>query len=447
MSKVIYFDCFSGASGDMIIGSLLDAGLPFPQLQAAIAGLHLEGVRLEAQKVLKNGISATSFRVIEDQPHSHSPAAESVEEHHQHDGHPSEHEHHPDHEHDHIHHPEAEENHEHHPENPAPHQHRGLKEISTIIQAADLSTAVKKRSLEIFRKLAEVEAGIHGVTPEEVHFHELGAVDTIVDIVGTLFGLETLGIAECYSSPLVTGNGTVKTAHGILPVPAPATLSILVQANAPVISAPPSDNPPGELLTPTGAVLITTLAQFRRPDIQVTAGGYGAGFKSFANWPNVLRVWIGEKSAAPAQDDMVLLETNIDDMNPQVYGYLMEKLLAEKAADVWFTPIQMKKNRPAIMLSVLAASHLENKMTEIILTETTTLGIRVRPVHRHTAQREIRPFDSSLGKVYIKIKTIEGRVLEIAPEYDDIRSIAKERGLPFIEAQRTITEEARRALL
>ncbi len=397
----------------MIIGALLDAGLAFEKLKTGLDGLRLHGFQIEAQKVLKNGVSATKFNVIEEAHHHHDHAGHSEQLHQHADEH---------------------------------HVHRGLSEITEIINSSVLSDDIKKRSIEIFQKLAEVEAGIHGVPVNEVHFHELGALDTIIDIVGTLLGLEALGIRECYSSALAVGSGSVKTDHGILPVPAPATLKILTQAGAPIVAAPPSEKAPGELVTPTGAVLITSLAKFQRPDLKMENSGLGAGNKDFQNWPNVLRVWIGETSAGQAEDEMILLETNIDDMNPQVYGYLMELLLAEKAADVWFTPIQMKKNRPAVMLSVLAPANLETKMTQMIMQETTTLGIRIRPVNRRVAQREIRPFESSLGKVDVKTKYYAGDVLEIVPEYEDIRRIARDHSLPFIEVQRIVAEEARRQL-
>jgi uncharacterized protein (TIGR00299 family) protein len=413
MAKAIYFDCFSGASGDMILGALLDSGLPFETLQSGLDSLHLHGFKIEATKVLKNGITATKFNVIEEAHHHHDEEEHSGQFH------------------------QHEEEH---------HQHRGLQEITDIINFSQLPESVKKRGIDIFRTLGQAEAGIHGVPIEEVHFHELGALDTIIDIVGTIIGLDALDIQECYSSALPVGSGRVKTEHGILPVPAPATLRILTQAGAPIISAPPSDKEPGEMVTPTGAVLITSLAKFERPSMKMEKSGFGAGNKDFQNWANVLRVWIGETSPANAEESMILLETNIDDMNPQVYGYLMEVLLAEKAADVWFTPIQMKKNRPAVMLSVLAPAKLETKMTEIIFKETTTLGIRVRPIRRHVAQREMRPFESSLGLVNIKIKSYSGDVLEIAPEYEDVRQIARDKSAPFIEVQRVVTEEARREI-
>jgi len=401
MAKVAYFDCFSGASGDMIIGSLLDAGLDFKVLKKGLAGLDFHGYELTAEKVLRSSITATKFNVV------------LVEEEHEHS-------------HESLHH------------------HRGLSEILNIINTGNIPDNVKLKSSEIFRKLGQVEAGIHGVPLEEVHFHELGAVDTIIDIVGTVFALETLKIERVYSSPLAVGSGTVKTAHGILPVPAPATLQILANAGAPIINAPPSENPPGELLTPTGAVLITYLASgFRQPKLKLEKVGYGAGNKQFSTWPNVVRIWIGEEDDAANDDGLVLLETNIDDMNPQIYGYLMEKLFAEKAADVWFTPIQMKKNRPAIMLSVLAPSTLEGKLSEIIMKETSTLGIRSRAVSRHMAQREIIEFDSSLGRAHAKIKRFGQDILAVSPEYDDCRRLALEHNLPLHEVSRIVEIEAR----
>ncbi len=401
MAKVAYFDCFSGASGDMIIGSLLDAGLDFEVLKKGLAGLDFHGYELTAEKVLRSSITATKFNVV------------LVEEEHEHS-------------HESLHH------------------HRGLSEILNIINTGNIPDNVKLKSSEIFRKLGQVEAGIHGVPLEEVHFHELGAVDTIIDIVGTVFALETLKIERVYSSPLAVGSGTVKTAHGILPVPAPATLQILANAGAPIINAPPSENPPGELLTPTGAVLITYLASgFRQPKLKLEKVGYGAGNKQFSTWPNVVRIWIGEEDDAANDDGLVLLETNIDDMNPQIYGYLMEKLFAEKAADVWFTPIQMKKNRPAIMLSVLAPSTLEGKLSEIIMKETSTLGIRSRAVSRHMAQREIIEFDSSLGRAHAKIKRFGQDILAVSPEYDDCRRLALEHNLPLHEVSRIVEIEAR----
>jgi pyridinium-3,5-bisthiocarboxylic acid mononucleotide nickel chelatase len=398
MAKVAYFDCFSGCSGDMIIGSLFDAGLDLEIIKKGLAGMDFHGYQLSVEKVLRSSITATKFNVTLDE-----------DEHH--------------------------------------HHHRGLTEILNIIESGNLSQNVKMKSSSIFQKLGTVEAGIHGVPLEEVHFHELGAIDTIVDIVGTILALETLKIESVYSSPLAVGSGTVSTDHGILPVPAPATLQILAEAGIPVIDAPPSAKPPGELVTPTGAVLISFLAEgFKRPDMKVTKVGYGAGNKQFPNWPNVVRVWIGEKTVEAADGELVLLETNIDDMNPQINGYIMDILLQAGAVDVWFTPIQMKKNRPGVLLSVLGPADLESRLSAIILSETTTLGIRSRRVSRHIAHREIIEFDSTFGRVHVKIKRIN-EFMVVSPEYEDCRRIALEGHRPLQEVMKIVETEARKYLV
>ncbi len=407
MARVAYFDCFSGASGDMIIGSLLDAGLDFETLKKGLSGLDFKGYRLTCEKVVRSSVTATKFNVVLDEEDEHGR-------------------HEPGHTHGEL--------------------HRGLTEILSIINNGKISDSVKATSSRIFRKLGEVEAGIHDVPLEEVHFHELGAVDTIIDIVGTVLALEALKIDQVYSSPLAVGSGTVRTAHGILPVPAPATLQILADFGVAIADAPPSEKPPGELLTPTGAVLISSLAVgFKRPSLKVDKVGYGAGNKQFPTWPNVVRVWIGEEAQSPEASQMVLLETNIDDMSSQIYGYVMERLLAAGAADVWFTPIQMKKNRPAIMLSVLGPAQIEEKLTEIVMRETSTLGVRARPVARHTAQREVIEFNSSLGPAHAKVKRF-GDLISVSPEYEDCRRIAVERNMPLQDVSRVIESEARRKL-
>ena len=393
MTKVAYFDCFSGCSGDMMLGALLDAGLDLDTLEKGLDSLDIGKYQLTMEKVTRASITATKFNVETD-----------TREHH----------------------------------------HRPLKDILSIIKSSRLSKSVRQKSSAIFRKLGEAEAKVHGVDINEVEFHELGAVDTIIDIVGTVFALEQLNIERVFASPLPVGSGSVTTAHGILPVPAPATLHLLTDSKAPLVSLSDTTGAPvGELVTPTGAALLTSLANFCRPDLSVDQVGYGAGSKDFKNWPNIIRVWIGETTGDAGQDNLILLETNIDDMNPQTYGYLMEKLFSEKAVDVWFTPIQMKKNRPAILLSVLAPSHAEAKLIDIIMKETTTLGIRIRPVSRHIAHREIIEFDSSLGHTRIKVKRFAGQVLDISPEYEDCRQIALAKDIPLQEVMRTIEIEAR----
>ena len=396
MTRIIYFDCFSGCSGDMILGALLDAGLSLDLLKEELAKLDVHGYHLTASKVTKASLSATKFDVVMD---------EHVHQH-----------------------------------------HRALTDILQIIESSRLSDRVKKESAAVFRRLGEAEGKVHGIAPEKVHFHEIGAVDSIVDIVGAVIAFEALGLECYYSFALAVGSGTVNTAHGVLPVPAPATLELLAMANAPILDLPQESAPKGELLTPTGAVLITSYAAFQRPDMTLLMTGCGAGHKDFPNWPNVLRVWIGELKTKPQKEDLVLMETNIDDMSPQIFGYLMEKLLAEKALDVWFTPIQMKKNRPAVMLSVLADASDEARLSDLILKETSTLGVRVRTVARHIASREIVEFDSSLGPVKIKTKHLSGSIVEISPEYDDCRQIALERNLPLQEVFRIISAEARKQI-
>jgi pyridinium-3,5-bisthiocarboxylic acid mononucleotide nickel chelatase len=391
MSKIAYFDCFSGCSGDMVLGALLDAGLSLEALKEGLGSLDISGYALSGEKVKRSAITATKFNVIMDE-HVHQHA-------------------------------------------------RSLTDILKIIDSSRLSAKVKQTSSAIFQRLGEVEAQIHGVPVEEVHFHEIGAVDSIIDIVGSVLALEILQIEGFYSSALPLGSGQIATAHGLLPVPAPATLQLLAQAGAPVLDFPKPGPFQGELVTPTGAALITSLCVFKRPDMIIEKAGYGAGNKDFSDWPNVLRIWIGREDNSLPSENLILLESNIDDMNPQIYGYLMEKMFAEKAADVWFTPIQMKKNRPAVLLSVLAPVSAETALTEIILRETSTLGIRARTVNRHTAQREISEFESSLGRVKVKIKRYAGKVLAVSPEYEDCRRIALERNIPLQEVLRRMENE------
>jgi uncharacterized protein (TIGR00299 family) protein len=395
MAKIAYFDCFSGCSGDMILGALLDAGLELDALKDGLGSLNINGYSLSTEKVKRSHITATKFNIV-------------IDEH--------------------------------------AHHHRSLADILEIIESSKLSAEVKTKSSTIFQRLGEVEAKIHGVTIEDVHFHELGAVDTIIDIVGAVFAMEVLQIERCYSSSLPVGKGSVSTTHGILPIPAPATLQLLADSNVPVIPPPESAAYLGELVTPTGAALITTLASFNQPSMTIDKIGYGAGTKEFDIWPNILRVWLGEEIVKADSENMVLLETNIDDMNPQIYGYLMEKMFTEDAVDVWFTPIQMKKNRPAVMLSVIAPKYAESRLTETIMRETSTLGIRVSPISRHTAEREIYELESSLGQTRVKVKRFSGNVLDISPEYEDCRRIALERGMPLQEVFRIIEAESRQHL-
>ena len=277
---------------------------------------------------------------------------------------------------------------------------------------------------------------MHGSSSGSVELHELGSPDTLVDVVGAVAGLRLLGIEELYASPLPAGSGLVKTAHGTLPVPAPATLGIMARAGAPLSSAEWQ----GEVTTPTGAAIVTTLAKFERPRMRLTGLGYGAGSRDPEDRPNVLRLWLGERDER--RQTMVLLETNVDDMTGEVLGYAQERLFSAGAADVWFTPIQMKKNRPAVKLSVLCPIDREGEIVALLLQETSTLGVRAVEVRRHEAQREVMEFASSLGQAAVKVKRLRGHVAQAAPEYEACRRLAQETGLPLLEVYRTVEAEA-----
>lgn len=382
--RIAYFDCFSGASGDMILGALVDAGLDIDRLRGELAKLPLEGYRLTSERVVEHGLAGTRLRV-------------EIET--------------------------------------GPQPHRRLREVLSLIQASSLAPKPKERSAAVFHRLAEAEARVHGTAPEEVEFHELGAVDAIVDIVGAVVGLEMLEVTEVYSSPLPAGGGMVVTAHGQLPVPAPATLELLRSARAPLRPGPGD----AELLTPTGAAILTTLALFSpAPTLRLEAVGYGFGGRKLP-WPNALRIWLGEPVVEGlAEDTASLIETNIDDMPPELLGYAMERLLAAGAWDVYFTPIQMKKNRPAVKLSVLGPPALGRALAELVLQETTTLGVRLQRVERLKCQRWTTTVSTPFGPLPAKVKEVGGK-LSVGPEYEACRRIAQERGLPLAEVYAAVT--------
>jgi len=396
MGKAAYFDLFAGCSGDMMLGALLDAGLVIADLERELGRLPLEGYRVTSEKVRRGALGATRARVIID---------------------------------DRVKQPD-----------------RSYGDIVDMIAGSGLPDEVIKRSLDVFRNLGDVEAKIHGVKLEQVHFHEIGSVDSIVDIVGTIIGFELLGITQYFSSPFPAAGGSVECRHGALPLPAPATLELIARRQAPVVNPCHTAMDGRELVTPTGAAIITTLADFHRPQLNLEKISYGAGSIDADEYPNVMRLWIGQVPGHDSHEGMVLLETNIDDMNPQIYDYVMEKLFAQGALDVWFTHIQMKKNRPAVMLSVLAPGDAESKLAETIMRETSTLGIRVRPIFRHIAGRDIVEFDSSYGKVRVKVKRFEDEVISIAPEYDECKKIAAGKNIPLRDVYRTVEAEARKLI-
>jgi len=379
-----YFDCFSGISGDMTLGALVDAGVSIDVLRDELAKLNLPGYALKAEKVKRSGIAATKVHVIIDQKDQKS---------------------------------------------------RHLSDILRIIESSTLSSPVKEKSSRIFTRLADAEAKVHGTTPDMIHFHEVGAVDSIVDNVGAIIGLELLGITQIMASAINVGSGTVKTAHGMLPIPAPATTELL--AGIPFYQS----STPFELTTPTGAVIISTLCSSfgPLPPMKVNRIAYGAGDKEFSGMPNVLRLMIGQPVAGYEEDTSIVIETNIDDMSPQVYGYLIDKLMQQGAHDVYLTPIIMKKGRPAILLSVLTDKAKTDVVLDTIFRETTSIGVRIQEVGRKKLSREIREVDTIYGKIRIKISKRGDEVLTIAPEYEDCRKIAEERQIPL----KQVIEEAK----
>ena len=387
---IAYFDCFSGASGDMLLGSLLDAGLPLKDLETDLALLGIGGYRLAAEHVTRRGLTGTHLRVL----------AET-------DGRPV----------------------------------RTMPAVEQIIGGSDLRQRVKRRSLAVFRRLARAEAAIHGTSVDQIHFHEIGAIDSLVDIVGFACALERLEIAAVHSSPLPLGSGSIQTEHGRLPAPAPATLALLAQACAPTVPGPVE----AELVTPTGAALLTEFATFARPPMTLQAVGYGFGTREF-EWPNALRVWLGHSPSHPSHlegDQVVQLASNLDDTTGEALGYVMDRLLAAGALDVWFTPIQMKKNRPATQLSVLARPEDADGLANLLLSETPTLGVRRQVFSRDKARREIQEVDTPWGPVQVKIKSLQGDVVAASPEYNDCARLAVDAGIPLADVMQAARDKAK----
>jgi pyridinium-3,5-bisthiocarboxylic acid mononucleotide nickel chelatase len=437
--RIAYLDCFSGMSGDMFLGALIDAGVSPELLEKAVAALDV-GARLEISKVNRSGITATKVDVLvngEREMPSEMVATTMHEHSHSHEHH--EHPHEEPHAHPHSHSQLSSRT-----AVSAPHsQGRSLKEIKAIIGKAAISGNAKRSAIAIFEALGAAEAKVHNMDIASVHFHEVGAVDAMVDIVGAAVGAEALGVDEFVCSPLNVGGGTVKCAHGVFPVPAPATVELL--AGTPVYSS----GMQVELLTPTGAAIVKTLAtRFGPfPAMKIEKNGYGAGTRDFPGNPNVVRLVIGESDASitskTAQDTVSVLEANLDDMNPQVFGYVMDRLFDEGALDVFGMAVQMKKNRPGTLLTVLCKPEDAAKLTQIIFAETTTLGVRSRQEQRQTLARRFVSVTTPWGDVRMKIASMNGTVTNYAPEYEDCRRIATERHLPL----KTVMQEATTAYL
>jgi uncharacterized protein (TIGR00299 family) protein len=385
--KIAYFDCFSGASGDMILGALLDAGLPLEHLKQELAKLGLSHYSVNKTAVVKNGIRGSQALIRVEQDHHH--------------------------------------------------HHRHLSDITAIIEKSTLAPVIKKEGIRIFRRLAEAEARVHDTSPESIHFHEVGAMDAIIDVVGSVIGIHTLGIDTIICSPLHVGSGTVECAHGTLPVPAPATAELIL--GKPVYST----GIQGELLTPTGAAILTTLASDfgSLPPMTVEQIGHGAGTADLSI-ANMLRVFIGsalQPDKTFAVEQTATIETTIDDMNPQIYGYIIEKVLQMGAMDIFCMPVQMKKNRCGTLVTILCRPEMVTSLSDFLFRETTTIGLRWHLDNRFTLQRAFTTVETRFGTISCKTASHGNEVINVTPEYEDCKRVAIEQKVPL----KAVLEEAR----
>ena len=395
--RVAYVQSIGGASGDMLLGALLDLGLPLDTLRGEVAKLGLTGYELLAGQETRQEMRGTKLTVRLQDEARHSP-----------------------------------------------------RRLLDIVRESGLADEIKERAESVLEALWRAESRVHGEPQDKLELDELGSIDTLVDVVGVVSGLACLGVDRVYSSPLVLGAAEPPRWPGGYPNPAPATLELVAMAGAPVAADLPAYQCAGELTTPTGAALITTLARFERPAMALTGAGIGLGSKDPENFPNVVRVWLGEIAGTPAaekQGGAVLLETNLDDASGQVLGHVQDRLFALGALDVWCVPVQMKKNRPGIILSALVPRELETAAMEVIFRETPTLGVRTRPVERYVADRRSVPMETGMGVISVKVKYLGGVAVGAAPEFEDCRRIALETAAPFQEVYQRAAAEARRKFL
>lgn len=383
--RILYFDTFAGISGDMTVGALLALGLPFDHLRDALAELPVDGYALRAEPREVNGIQAIKFDVdVHEHGHGHGH------------GHGSQ------------------------------HAHRRFRDIRAMLEGSNLNERVRTLALDIFGKLAVAEGKVHGKAPEEVAFHEVGAIDSIVDIVGAAIGMVHFGIERGFVGGIPVGSGIVHAQHGALPVPGPATVELLRGF------ATRFGDGNGELITPTGAAILAALASPQpAPPFTVQSAGYGAGTKTFADRPNLLRLVLGEVADQAAGDELVVIESNIDDSNPELFDYVLERLFESGARDAWLTPVHMKKNRPGVVLGVLATPADRDRLAAIVLSETSAIGLRMYPVQRIVLPRETREVVTAYGTVRVKVARAPGGEVNIAPEYEDCKRLARERGVPL----------------
>ena len=380
----------------MVLGAVVDAGVPLQVITSAMDAMDVEGVTLGVEQSQRGGVVGTYVSVELDE--------------------------------------QAQKSHK-------------FDDFIAAVQSSPLSGRVKDQSTAVFDRMAEAEARVHRTSAEHLHLHELGTLDTLVDVVGSIVGLEHLGVEQVFSSAFPMGTGVFRSAHGVLPVPSPATSALFTMADAPLVPAPNNPVRTGEMVTPTGAGIITTLAEFRQPRMAMQAQGYGLGSRNPEEYPNVLGLWVGETEQPGKTGGLSLLETNLDDSTGEVLGYVQERLFGIGARDVWFAPIQMKKNRPATMLCAIVDESTERQAADLIMRETTTLGVRVRPIERYEAVRETRTIETGLGAAGVKLKILNGETVAVSPEYEDCRRIAAQSGLPLSEVFRIVQRTAEDMLL
>ncbi len=414
---VLYIDCFSGVAGDMLLGALIDAGVPLAEVRGALGSLAIDAETVWTERVTRAGLAATKFCVRgEDAAHAPGRRAPAT---HTHDDAPG------DQPHDHSHGDTS-----HDPAQP----HRTVAEIASLIEGSALSRTGKNRAVRLFNRLAEAEAAVHDTTIDRVHLHEVGALDSIIDIVGTVHAIEQLGVDRIEASPLNVGGGTIRSAHGVYPVPAPATLRLL--RDTPVYAGPQQV----ELVTPTGALLVTDYASVfgPLPAMRVNRIGYGAGARDLAGTPNVTRVVLGQADGAPGArtpggDHVVVIEAEVDDMNPQFFGGLLESLLSDGALDAFYTPIYMKKGRPGTLITVIAPPAAREALSAALFRGTTTIGVRYRDAAREVLARETVVVPTPAGEIRVKVARRDGQVANAAPEFDDCARAAAATGRPVKE--------------
>jgi uncharacterized protein (TIGR00299 family) protein len=380
--KTLYFDCFSGAAGDMILGALIDAGVPFEEVQRALGSLAVDGFSVSTERVLKTGVSSLKFRVTE------TARGEGVI---------------------------------------SGHRHFHLKHIYAAIEKSALSETGRARAISMFQRLAEVEASIHGTTMDKVHLHEVGAVDSIIDIVGTVFAMEYLAAARVVVSAVNVGGGMVKTAHGVFPVPAPATVRLL--GEMPTYSS----GVQMETLTPTGALILTEYADSYgpMPAMQVLRVGYGAGDRELPETPNVVRLFVGQADATASATRVVVLACEIDDMNPQIFGVVMDRLYAAGALEVFYQAVQMKKNRPGTLMTIVSRPEQREALADLLFRQTTTIGIRYQEMARLCLDRELVAVETPYGTVPFKVARRDGLILNAQPEFDELARLSAEQDIPI----------------